>query len=95
MAYVDKNSHSFIPVGLLKTYDGVKVSYKASEKKLDISSENTQLTLNLGSRTAYVDGKKVTLKLRLSPKTAVRTSLFSSFNNTWGSSQAGARTAQP
>lgn len=32
LAYVDKNSQSYISIGVLKTYDGVKVAYTAAEK---------------------------------------------------------------
>lgn len=62
LAYVDKNSQSFISVGVLKTYDGVKVAYTAAEKKLNITRDDTALTLYLGSRNAYVNGKKVQAK---------------------------------
>jgi len=59
LAYVDKNSQSYISVGVLKTYDGVKVVYNSAQKKLDITREDTALTLYLGSRKAYVNGKQV------------------------------------
>ncbi|AYB43827.1 phosphodiester glycosidase family protein [Paenibacillus lautus] len=62
LAYVDKNSQSFISVGVLKTCDGVKVAYTAAEKKLNITRDDTALTLYLGSRNAYVNSKKVQAK---------------------------------
>lgn len=62
LAYVDKNNQSFIPVSLLKTFEGIQVSYTAAEKKLRITKDNKQLTLYLGSRTAYIDGKKTQIK---------------------------------
>ncbi|RAR41129.1 phosphodiester glycosidase family protein [Paenibacillus sp. MDMC362] len=62
LAYVDKNGQSYISVGALKTYDGVTVAYTAAEKKLHITREDTALTLYLGSRNAYVNGKKVQAK---------------------------------
>lgn len=62
LAYVDHNSNSFIPVGILKSYEGIKVQYISAQKKIDIVQEKTQLTLYLGSKTAYVNGKKVAIK---------------------------------
>lgn len=59
LAYIDKNSQSYISVGVLKTYEGVKVAYIPAEKKLNLTREDTALTLYLGSRTAYVNGKRV------------------------------------
>ena len=61
LAYVDKNGQSYISVGVLKTYDGVKVAYTVAEK-LHITREDTALTLYLGSRNAYVNGKRVQAK---------------------------------
>lgn len=62
LTYVDKSNQSFIPVGLLKSYEGIKVSYNSAQKKIDISKEDTQLTLYVGKRTAYVNGKKTEMK---------------------------------
>lgn len=62
LAYVDKNSQSYVPVGVLKTYEDIQVTYTAAEKKLNISRGDKALTLYLGSRNAYVNGKKVQMK---------------------------------
>ncbi|SMF83238.1 Copper amine oxidase N-terminal domain-containing protein [Paenibacillus uliginis N3/975] len=62
LVYVDKSSQSFIPVGLLKSYEGIKVNYQSAQKKIDISMEDTNLTLYVGKRTAYVNGKKTEIK---------------------------------
>lgn len=77
LAYVDKNNQSFIPVSLLKTFEGIQVSYTAAEKKLRITKDNKQLTLYLGSRTAYIDGKKRRSRQPRSPRTASHMYRFS------------------
>lgn len=57
-AYVNKNNQSFIPVGLLKEIEDVKVSYQAAEKKIEVTREDHKLTFFVGQKTAYVNGSK-------------------------------------
>lgn len=62
LVFMDQSSQSFIPVGFLKGYDGIKVQYISAQKKIDITKKDTKLTLYLGSKTAYVNDKKVAVK---------------------------------
>ncbi|MUG67432.1 copper amine oxidase [Paenibacillus campinasensis] len=59
MAYVNQNSQSFIPVGLLKEIEGVKVNYQAAEKKIEVTREGTKLTFFLGQKNALINGSKI------------------------------------
>lgn len=62
LAYMDQSNQSFIPVAFLKGYDGIKVSYISAQKKIDITKNDTKLSLYVGKRTAYANGKKVEVK---------------------------------
>ncbi|WP_106765816.1 phosphodiester glycosidase family protein [Paenibacillus faecalis] len=62
LTYVDKSNQSFIPVGLLKSYEGIKVGYNSAQKKITITKGETELILYVGKRTAYVNGSKSSLK---------------------------------
>ena len=61
-ALIDRNSHSFVPAGALKGFEGTQVAFEPGTKKISITNENTSLTMYLGQRTAYANGSKVSLK---------------------------------
>ncbi|WP_054955294.1 phosphodiester glycosidase family protein [Paenibacillus dakarensis] len=62
LAYMDQSNQSFIPVGVLKGYEGIKVQYSSAQKKIDIIKNENKLTFYLGTKTAYVNDKKMTIK---------------------------------
>lgn len=61
-AYVDQNNQSFMPVGFLKSYEGVSVKVVSAENKIEISKNETHLTMHIGRKTALVNGKETSLK---------------------------------
>lgn len=64
IAVVDKNSQTFIPLGVLKEFEGVHVKYDSDRKKIEITKENSTLTLQLEQSAAVVDGEKVAMNAK-------------------------------
>lgn len=59
LVYVDQSNHSFIPLRLLNSYEGVTLNMTAADKKIEIAQGNTQLTLFAGQATAKVNEQTV------------------------------------
>ncbi|MDO7905053.1 phosphodiester glycosidase family protein [Paenibacillus sp. JX-17] len=57
----DKAGASFVPLSLLKSYQGVSVTWNESQKKAEIIKNGTTLSLVAGSTSAWVNDKKMTL----------------------------------
>lgn len=64
IAVVDKNSQTFIPLGVLKEFEGVHVKYDSNRKIIEITKENSIMTLQLEQSAAVVDGEKVAMNAK-------------------------------
>ncbi|NMO97834.1 phosphodiester glycosidase family protein [Paenibacillus lemnae] len=58
---VDENNQSFIPVGLVKSYTGVKASFTASQKKIQLQDDNRTIIMILGQKSFSVNQEKKSL----------------------------------
>lgn len=59
LVYVDQNNHSFIPLRLLNSYEGVTINKTATDKKIEIAQDDTRITLFAGQSTAKVNDQTV------------------------------------
>lgn len=64
VAFINKNSQTFIPLGVLKEFEGVHVKYDSVRKKIEIMKDDTNLSLQLQQSAALVDGEKVILNAK-------------------------------
>ncbi|WP_149094936.1 phosphodiester glycosidase family protein [Paenibacillus terrae] len=67
LVYVDQSNHSFIPLRLLNSYEGITINKTATDKKIEISQGDTQLTLFAGQSTAKVNDQ--TIRMQKAPFT--------------------------
>ncbi|KEO80626.1 phosphodiester glycosidase family protein [Paenibacillus polymyxa] len=62
LVYVDQSNHSFIPLRLLNSYEGITLNMTAADKKIEIAQGNTRITLFTGQSTAKVNDQTVRLQ---------------------------------
>lgn len=62
LVYVDQSNHSFIPLRLLNSYEGITFNLTAADKKIEIAQGNTRITLFAGKSTAKVNDQTVHLQ---------------------------------
>ncbi|MFK4304402.1 MULTISPECIES: phosphodiester glycosidase family protein [unclassified Paenibacillus] len=67
LVYVDQNNHSFIPLRLLNSYEGITINMTATDKKIEIAQGDTRLTLFAGQSTAKVNDQ--TIRMQKAPFT--------------------------
>ncbi|WP_025685090.1 phosphodiester glycosidase family protein [Paenibacillus maysiensis] len=59
LVYVDQSNHSFIPLRLLNSYEGITINKTATDKKIEIAQGDTRITLFAGKSTAKVNDQTV------------------------------------
>ncbi|AET60069.1 hypothetical protein HPL003_16615 [Paenibacillus terrae HPL-003] len=62
LVYVDQSNHSFIPLRLLNSYEGITINMTATDKKIEIAQDDTRLTLFAGQSTAKVNDQTVRMQ---------------------------------
>ncbi|MGW9531115.1 phosphodiester glycosidase family protein [Paenibacillus terrae] len=62
LVYVDQSNHSFIPLRLLNSYEGITISMTATDKKIEIAQDDTRLTLFAGQSTAKANDQTVRMQ---------------------------------
>ncbi|AIY10892.1 phosphodiester glycosidase family protein [Paenibacillus polymyxa] len=62
LVYVDQSNHSFIPLRLLNSYEGITFHSNPADKKIEIAQGNTRLTLLTGQSTAKVNDQTVRMQ---------------------------------
>ncbi len=62
LVYVDQNNHSFIPLRLLNSYEGITLNLNPADKKIEIAQGNTRLTLFTGQTVAKVNDQTVRMQ---------------------------------
>ncbi|WP_342417332.1 phosphodiester glycosidase family protein [Paenibacillus sp. FSL R10-2782] len=67
LVYVDQSNHSFIPLRLLNSYEGVTINKTTKDKKIEIAQGDTRLTLFAGQSVAKANDQ--TIRLQKAPFT--------------------------
>ncbi|MDN4086106.1 phosphodiester glycosidase family protein [Paenibacillus polymyxa] len=62
LVYVDQSNHSFIPLRLLNSYEGITLNLNPADKKIEIAQGNTRLTLFTGQAAAKVNDQTVRMQ---------------------------------
>ncbi|MBE3650451.1 phosphodiester glycosidase family protein [Paenibacillus polymyxa] len=62
LVYVDQSNHSFIPLRLLNSYEGITLHSNPADKKIEIAQGNTRLTLFTGQAAAKVNDQTVRMQ---------------------------------